>query len=474
MTGRGDPLLPAGWRLRPARGVQLARGGEVLLGGAPWRILTLSPRGAELVAGWWAGRAVGEDRGERLLARRLLDAGLADPEPAPRRSGSVGDVTIVVPVYADPERLARCLEPVAGVLPLIVVDDGSPDGGAIVAVAERFGARYARHRENRGAAAARNTGLGMASTPFVAFLDADCVPPAGFPGVLTEHLSDPAVALVAPRVRSARRLPGRIAAYERVRSALDMGPYPARVRPYSSVWYVPSAAMVAQRDALDGGFDEELQLGEDVDLVWRLHDAGWQVRYDPGSTVEHEVRLPPLAWYRRRIAYNESVAPLLRRHPGRVPVMFLSPPAAVAWGLALAGFAKPLVLLAGLRAVRLRAVLSRYLPRATARAARISAEVTLHEARDLARAVAGPWSVFALGAALACRNRVLARRLGALIVAMAAHDWLEDRPDLGLLSYAALRLADETTRGAGIWIGCVRGHDFRALRPRRPPPPSRR
>jgi mycofactocin glycosyltransferase len=474
LTRSHDLLVPAGWQLRAARGVRLVRGGEALLGGAPLRILTLSARGAELVAGWWAGRTVGEDPPERLLARRLLDAGLVDPEPPPRRSGSVQDVTIVVPVCADPERLAGCLEPLAGASPLIVVDDGSPDGRPIAAVAERFGAGYVRHRENRGAAAARNTGLGMATTPFVAFLDADCVPPAGFPGGLTEHLGDPAVALVAPRVRSAGRLPGRIAAYERARSALDMGPYPARVRPYSSVWYVPSAAMVARRDALGRGFDEQLRLGEDVDLVWRLHDAGWQVRYDPRSTVTHEDRLQPLAWYRRRVAYNESVAPLLRRHPTRVPVMFLSPPAAVAWGLALAGLAAPVAALGGLRALRLRAVLSRYLPRAGALAARLSAEVTLHEARDLGRALAGPWSVFALGAVLARRDRALAGRLCALIIGMAVHDWLEDRPDLGPLSYGALRLADESTRGAGIWIGCLRGRDFRALRPRRPPPPSRR
>ena len=73
--------------------------------------------------------------------------------------------------------------------------------------------------------------------------------------------------------------------------------------------------MVARRDALGGGFDEQLALAEDVDLVWRLHDAGWQVRYEPRTHVAHQDRVDPLAWYRRRVAYNESVAPLLRRHP---------------------------------------------------------------------------------------------------------------------------------------------------------------
>src|SRR5581483_9209328 len=128
----------------------------------------------------------------------------------------------------------------------------------IATIADQTGARYIRHTENLGPAAARNTGLQAASTPLVAFLDADCVPPRGFPGRLLDHLADPAVGLVAPRIASSDLGRGPIAAYERARSALDMGSQPARVRPYSTVWYVPSAAMVARRDALGAGFDEDL------------------------------------------------------------------------------------------------------------------------------------------------------------------------------------------------------------------------
>ncbi len=290
----------------------------MLVGGSPIRLITLSPHGAGLVAGWLAGEPVGADLGERLLARRLLAAALADPDPPPSSDGAE-DVTIVVPVYGRAEQLERCLAALSGAHPVIVVDDGSPDGGAIEAVADRFGARYVRHGTNRGASAARNTGLGLARTTLVAFLDSDCTPPPGFPDALLGHLADPAVALVAPRVVSSDRLTGRVAAYERCHSILDMGPHPSLVRPYSFVWYAPSAAMVARREALRDGFDERLELGEDVDLVWRLHDAGWQVRYDPRTRVAHEDRVRPWAWYARRVAYNESVAPLLERHPERLP-----------------------------------------------------------------------------------------------------------------------------------------------------------
>ena len=100
--------------------------------------------------------------------------------------------------------------------------------------------------------------------------------------------------------------------------------------------------------------------------------------------------------------------------------------------------------------------------------------MTVREGRELGRAVAGPWAPFALLAAYRWRRQRVPRRLGALLAAGLVADWIEDRPGLDPLSYGALRIADESARGAGIWLACVRARDFRALRPRRPPPLSRR
>lgn len=54
---------------------------------------------------------------------------------------------------------------------VIVVDDGSTDQTA--EVAERAGARVIRHAENKGAAAARNTGVAATTQPWIAPLDSD-------------------------------------------------------------------------------------------------------------------------------------------------------------------------------------------------------------------------------------------------------------------------------------------------------------
>jgi hypothetical protein len=85
-------------------------------------------------------------------------------------------VSVIIPAYNRATHLRRCLESVwsqAPALPaeVIVVDDHSSDG--TYAVAASSGAHVIRHPENRGAAAARNTGIYAASCEWVAFLDSD-------------------------------------------------------------------------------------------------------------------------------------------------------------------------------------------------------------------------------------------------------------------------------------------------------------
>src|SRR5581483_9166434 len=63
-------------------------------------------------------------------------------------------------------------------------------------------------------------------------------------------------------------------------------------------------------------FDESLLAGEDVDLCWRLDDAGWEVRYDPSAVVRHEHRTSLRGMLARRVAYGRPYAQLERKHAG--------------------------------------------------------------------------------------------------------------------------------------------------------------
>jgi glycosyltransferase involved in cell wall biosynthesis len=88
-----------------------------------------------------------------------------------------GRVSVIIPVYNRAQLLPRAIASVerqtaAHLCDIVVVDDGSTDDTP--AVAARFGdqIRYIR-QPNRGAAAARNTGIRASNGEFVGFLDSD-------------------------------------------------------------------------------------------------------------------------------------------------------------------------------------------------------------------------------------------------------------------------------------------------------------
>lgn len=87
-------------------------------------------------------------------------------------------VSIIIPAYNAAEFIGETLDSVFAQTfsdyEVIVINDGSPDTDALEKVLARYPEklRYLK-QENKGAAAARNTGLRAAAGEFVAFLDAD-------------------------------------------------------------------------------------------------------------------------------------------------------------------------------------------------------------------------------------------------------------------------------------------------------------
>jgi cellulose synthase/poly-beta-1,6-N-acetylglucosamine synthase-like glycosyltransferase len=65
-----------------------------------------------------------------------------------------------------------------------------------------------------------------------------------------------------------------------------------------------------------GGFDESFRYGSDVDLSWRLIDAGYRLRYAPRSVVAHDWG-DARAEMRRSFAYGRARADLLLKHRSR-------------------------------------------------------------------------------------------------------------------------------------------------------------
>ena len=395
--------------------------GDALLGGTPFHLVRLNRAQKRAVERWREGGPVGDDG---ALARALAHANLAQPMPPEAYVGAHGyvatrshvpaEVTVVVPTR---DRDVAALVAALGDTRVIVVDDGSrvPVAGAAV-----------RHATARGAAAARNAGARLVTTPLVAFLDSDTRPREGWMDAILPHFRDPRVALVAPRIVAAPA-EGRLGRYEAEHSPLDRGPLPARVVAKGRVPFIPGAALV-MRTAL-ARFDETLRAGgEDVDLVWRLNAGGHHVRYEPRAEVEHEHRTSPRAWLARRTYYGRTAAPLAKRHPKHARPLHMSPWTAATYG----------------------ALATRH-PKT---AAAITAAATMLLARRLGRTRHD----LHLAARLVVGGTLGARHLIMDAIVRAYWPLALTKPKLlaaAAIAQGPLQALDAAAYGTGVWHGCI-------------------
>jgi Glycosyl transferase family 2 len=169
---------------------------------------------------------------------------------------------------------------------VLVVDDG-PDE-ATRAVAERFGARYLRHRAPRGLNAARNTALAATDAELVCFVDDDVAVRPGW---------------LAALVRAAGECPDGVAVFtgpiharfegHRFRMCgregppitfLDLGP---EDRDCEHAW---GANMAVRRSAIEraGTFDVARELyGDEQEWQSRVKAAGGRIRYVAAAALDH-------------------------------------------------------------------------------------------------------------------------------------------------------------------------------------------
>jgi hypothetical protein len=275
---------------------------------------------------------------------------------------------------------------------------------------------------------------------------------------LQPHFDDPLEGAVAPRIRGTNGATLRDR-FESRFSPLDMGERGALVIPNSTVHFVPSACLMIRRSSFGEGFDETLRYGEDVDLVWRLHDQGWLVRYVAEVAVTHRARDSWRGWWGQRLRYGQSSSELAKRHGERLAPFRADTWTLLTWMTALIG--KPMI---GLRIIdAARDQLRQRMLDTTENADKVAGELVgrgmVRAGPLMARAAVRTFGIVILLSAL---HPKLRRRALTLFVVGTAYRWRSTRLRL---ADVPLGVADDVAYGAGVMSGAVHSRSFGALKP---------
>ena len=189
--------------------------------------------------------------------------------------------TVVMPCFRARDTivtaLASVLAQTAPDFELIIVDDGSPDDTAAIAMLAAAGDRRVRliHQDNAGPSAARNHGVGAGTGELLAFIDSD---DRWAPDLLARHrdhfAARPEIGVSFARVRlfdPGLTRPGRCSAHlPQVELCRALGENPL----------CTASNIVTRRAVFEhaGGFDTTLTHAEDQEwLVRVLATTGWRV-----------------------------------------------------------------------------------------------------------------------------------------------------------------------------------------------------
>lgn len=212
-----------------------------------------------------------------------------------------------------PELLAACLPTIlAEAEPdheVVVIDQSDDDLSerAVARLRPRHPALRYRRAAARGLAAARNLALELTDADLLAFTDDDCLVQPGWLGGLAMEAGGEQVGAVCGRA-----LPDPPDAPDPL--SVQVSPRRRVYRGAGSPWEIGSGNnMAVRRSAVEavGRFDERLGAGarfrsaEDVDLLYRLLRAGFEVVYAPGPTVLHRAWRGPHE--RERVAFDYGV-----------------------------------------------------------------------------------------------------------------------------------------------------------------------
>ena len=269
--------------------------------------------GGHPIEDWEFGLVDRERRPKQAFAE--IAAQYLGPLPPPLRR--YPRVSVVVCAYNAELTMEACLTSLEKLTypdyEVIVVNDGSTD--RTLAIAE--GHPYCRiiSQVNEGLSVARNVGAEAATGEIVAYTDSDCVADPDWLNYLIGTMETKRLAACGGPNFSPTET-------SLVPEAVAVSPgAPCHVLLDDEIAeHVAGCNMAFRRDVLlgIGGFDPIFRAaGDDVDICWRLQDAGYQIGYSAAGFVWHFRRNTVQAYIGQQKGYGKAEALVYGKHPQR-------------------------------------------------------------------------------------------------------------------------------------------------------------
>lgn len=233
-------------------------------------------------------------------------------------------VSLIIPTYERPTRLAACLHAVAQLdyptdrLQVIVVDDGSasPPSEVVASFQSRLDITLIC-KPHAGPAAARNAGAAQARGEFLAFTDDDCAPRPDWLRVLVDQLTATPNCGVGGQTLNALGDNPYATASQLLITYLykyyNAIPHQARLLTSNNL------AVPARLFREIGGFDEHFgqAAGEDREFCDRWTHRGYRLIYVPEAVVEHAHAMSWRGFWRQHHNYGRAAFAFHVAHASR-------------------------------------------------------------------------------------------------------------------------------------------------------------
>lgn len=217
-------------------------------------------------------------------------------------------ISVVVACYNKQHIICECIRSVLRQsyqdYELIIVDDGSTDGSLNAMKKFRGNGRVKIiSLQHRGVSAAKNAGFKEAKGKIVLFLDGDCILERNGLEELSKSFNNPEVGCVGGSLLALNSRSLLAKTIELMQNGVERK------------W--PFGANVAYRKEVlekTGGFDEQMDAGEDVDLFLRSQKLGFGYRFNPNLVARTINPHSLLFFFRQRLRWGRGFVQLYEKH----------------------------------------------------------------------------------------------------------------------------------------------------------------